>query len=77
MRHADLGDPVGRRIVQNAAEQIDGLVRALLERGAPRVALLGGLATAMEAWLAPDVRRRLSPPLGDAMSGAIALARAL
>ncbi len=77
MRHADLGDPVGRRIVQNAAEQIDGLVRALLERGAPRVALLGGLASAMEAWLAPDVRRRLSPPLGDAMSGAIALARAL
>ncbi len=77
MRHADLGDPVGRRIVQNAAEQIDGLVRALLERGSPRVALLGGLASAMEAWLAPDVRRRLSPPLGDAMSGAIALARAL
>jgi glucosamine kinase len=77
MRHADLGDPVGRRIVQNAAEQIDGLVRALLERGAPRVALLGGLASAIEAWLAPDVRRRLSPALRDAMSGAIALARAV
>jgi len=76
MRHADTGDPVGRRIVQSAAEQVDGLVRALLAQGAPRVALLGGLASAIEAWLSPDVRRRLTPPLKDAVSGAIALARA-
>lgn len=75
MRHADAGDAVARRIVQAAAEQIDGLVRALVERGAPRVALLGGLASAIEAWLAPDVRRKLVPALSDAMSGAIALAR--
>lgn len=75
MRHADSGDPAARRIVQDAAEQIDGLVRALLARGAPRVALLGGLASAIEAWLSPDVRRRLTPPLKDAVSGAIRLAR--
>lgn len=76
MRHADSGDPAARRIVQDAAEQIDGLVRALLAQGAPRVALLGGLASAIEAWLSPDVRRRLTPPLKDAVSGAIRLARA-
>lgn len=75
MRHADQGDPVGRRIVQTAAEQIDGLVRALIERGAPRVALIGGLSSAMEAWLAPDVRRRLAPAQGDAIAGALYLAR--
>ncbi|GGK48724.1 N-acetylglucosamine kinase [Salinarimonas ramus] len=74
MRHADNGDPVGRRLVQEGAEQIDGLVRALVDRGAPRVSLIGGLSSAMEAWLAPDVRRRLSPALGDAVSGAIHLA---
>jgi glucosamine kinase len=74
LRHADQGDPVGRRIVQAAAEQIDGLVRALLERGAPRVTLVGGLSSAIEAWLAPDVRRRLSLALGDPVSGAIFLA---
>jgi glucosamine kinase len=74
LRHADQGDPVGRRIVQGAAEHIDGLVRALLERGAPRVTLVGGLSSAIEAWLAPDVRRRLSIPLGDPVSGAIFLA---
>jgi glucosamine kinase len=76
MRHADSGDPAARRIVQDAAEQIDGLVRALLAQGAPRVAMLGGLASAIEAWLSPDVRRRLTPPLKDAVSGAIRLARA-
>ncbi|MEJ1160178.1 N-acetylglucosamine kinase [Prosthecomicrobium sp. N25] len=75
MRHADNGDPCGRRIVQSAAEQIDGLVRALVERGAPRIALIGGLSSAIEPWLAPDVRRRLKPIDGDAVSGAIRLAR--
>jgi glucosamine kinase len=75
MRHADTGDPAGRRIVQDAAEQIDALVRALVERGAPRISLIGGLSSAIEPWLAPDVRRRLKPLDGDAVSGAIRLAR--
>jgi glucosamine kinase len=75
MRHADQGDAAGRRIVQDAAEQIDGLVRALFDQGAPRVALLGGLSSALEPWLAPDVRRRLKPADGDAVAGAIILAR--
>ncbi|WP_372424804.1 BadF/BadG/BcrA/BcrD ATPase family protein [Salinarimonas chemoclinalis] len=74
MRHADAGDPVGRRLVQAGAEQIDGLVRALVDRGAPRVSLIGGLSSAVEAWLAPDVRRRLSPALDDAVTGAMHLA---
>lgn len=71
MRRADQGDAAGRRIVQDAAGQIDALVRALFEQGAPRVALLGGLSSAIEPWLSPDVRRRLKPPEGDAVSGAI------
>ena len=44
LRHADLGDAAARRIVQSAAESVDGLVRALLVAGAPRIALLGGLS---------------------------------
>ncbi|TPI23671.1 N-acetylglucosamine kinase [Mesorhizobium sp. B3-2-1] len=75
MRHADQGDPVGRRIVQSAAEQIDTLVRVLFEKGAPRVTLLGGLASPLEPWLSPDVRRRLKPADGDAVAGAIILAK--
>lgn len=74
MRHADQGDVVGRRLVQGAAEQIDSIVRALIEKGAFRVTLLGGLSTPLEPWLAPDIRRRLKPADGDAVSGAIILA---
>ncbi|MER8967953.1 N-acetylglucosamine kinase [Mesorhizobium sp. M0808] len=75
IRHADQGDPAGRRIVQGAAEQIDTFVRVLFEKGAPRVTLLGGLSSPLEPWLAADVRRRLKPADGDAVSGAIILAR--
>ena len=75
MRHADAGDSVARRIVRDAAEQIDELVRRLAECGAARVALLGGLASPMQPWLAPDVQRRLVPAEGDAVDGALHLAR--
>jgi len=75
MRHADAGDPIARRIVREAAEQIDDLVRRLTECGAPRVALLGGLASSVQPWLAPDVQRRLVPVEGDAVDGALHLAR--
>jgi glucosamine kinase len=75
MRHADAGDSTARRIVRDAAEQIDDLVRRLCDCGAPRVALLGGLASPMQPWLAPDVQRRLVPVEGDAVDGALHLAR--
>jgi glucosamine kinase len=75
MRHADAGDPIARKIVRDAAEQIDELVRRLAECGASRVALLGGLASSMQPWLAPDVQRRLVPVEGDAVDGALRLSR--
>lgn len=75
IRHADQGDAAGRRIVQGAAEQVDTFVRVLFDKGAPRVTLLGGLSSPLEPWLAPDVRRRLKPADGDAVSGAIILAK--
>src|SRR5258708_979417 len=74
LRHADAGDPVARRIVRDAAEQIDELVRRLAECGASRIALLGGLASSMQPWLAPDVQRRLVPVEGGAVDGAFHLA---
>jgi glucosamine kinase len=75
MRHADAGDPVARGVVREAGEQIDDLVRRLIECGAARVALLGGLASSIQPWLAPDVQRRLVPVEGDAVDGALHLAR--
>jgi glucosamine kinase len=75
MGHAEAGDPAARAIVRDAAGQVDTLVRRLIECGAPRVALLGGLASPMHPWLAPDVQRRLVAAEGDAVDGALLLAR--
>lgn len=75
LRHADLGDAHARSIMQNAAAMIDAMVRTLFDRDVPRVSLIGGLSSAMEAWLVPDVRRRLSPVQGDAIAGALSLVR--
>ncbi|MGF9694221.1 N-acetylglucosamine kinase [Rhizobium sp. 0TCS1.26] len=75
LRHADQGDAAARFIVQMAAEQIDALVRRMVELGAQLVTLLGGLSGPIEPWLSPDVRRRLKPADGDAVSGSIILAR--
>jgi glucosamine kinase len=75
IRCAREGDPAARGIVREAAGLIGDIVLRLVEMGAPRVALSGGLAPSLEPWLEPDVRSLLSPLQGDALSGALTLAR--
>lgn len=75
MRHANQGDPVGRRIVERAADAIGDLLDLFLARGTDRLSLVGGLADAMTPWLTPDLRGRLKRPDGDAAAGALLVAR--
>lgn len=75
MDHAEKGDTVGREIVRNAAREVDSLARRLAAQGIARIALVGGVARRMEPWLADDVRRTLVPAQGDALDGALLLAR--
>ncbi len=75
MDHASAGDPVAEAIVQAAARRLDRLIRVLLDRGAPSCCLMGGVAARMRDWLAASIRERLSEPLGDALDGAVLLAR--
>lgn len=75
MDHASEGDPVAEEIVQQAARRLDRLIRVLLDKGAPSCCLMGGVAARMRDWLAASIRERLSEPLGDALDGAILLAR--
>ena len=75
MDHAVQGDPVAEPIVQAAARRIDRLIRVLLDRGAPNCCLMGGVSGRMRDWLAASIRERLTDPLGDALDGAILLAR--
>jgi len=75
VRHAQDGDPAGRRLMVQAASHISELVDALLRRGVPQVALIGGLANILSGYMPPEVRDRLVAPQADAMAGAILLAK--
>lgn len=69
------GDPVAARIVASAGEAIAALCRRLLELGAPKVCLMGGLAVPLRPWLPAGLLPSLTEPEGDAMDGAMLLAR--
>lgn len=75
LAHAIQGESTAELIVQESARRIEAIVRALLERGAPRCCLMGGMASAVRDWLAPSIREQLEEPLGDPLDGAILLAR--
>lgn len=75
MDHAEAGDPVACTIVAFAAEEIGALATRLAARGVNRIALLGGLAPRLTRWLSEDVQRLFVPSEGDAIDGALTLAR--
>jgi glucosamine kinase len=76
LEHAARTDPAAAAIMRAAAGHIDTLAARLIEHGAARLALMGGLASGIEPWLAPATRARLVAPAGDALDGALWLARA-
>jgi glucosamine kinase len=73
--HAEEGDHVGKHVLKYAAQEIDALARRLVSFGAGQIALLGGVAPRMAKFLAEDVRAHLVPSRGDALDGALLLAR--
>jgi glucosamine kinase len=73
--HATHGDAAASEIMRLAAGHIDAIAGRLAEHGAPRLAPMGGLAAAIEPWLAPATCTRLVPPAGDALDGALRIAR--
>jgi glucosamine kinase len=75
LRHANQGDPIGRRIVERAADAIGDLLDFFLARGIDRLSLVGGLSGAIATWLTPDLRNRLKQPDADAVAGALLIAR--
>jgi glucosamine kinase len=76
IEQARAGDAVGIEIMRAAAAHVDALAARLLAVGVERIALVGGLADHMRAWLANSTQARLVPSAGDALDGALQLARA-
>jgi glucosamine kinase len=75
VEHAEKGDPAAAELLGAAAGHIDALAARLVAFGALRLALAGGLASAIEPLLADATRRFIVPPAGDALAGALMLAR--
>jgi glucosamine kinase len=73
--HAARADIAAREVMRLAARHIDAIAAHLAEHGTTRLALMGGLAAGIEPWLAPATRAPLVQPAGDALDGALRLAR--
>jgi glucosamine kinase len=75
--HAAERDAAAVELMSLAAGHIDALAARLVDAGAERLSLVGGLASSLRPWLAPATRCRLVEPAGDALTGALALARSV
>lgn len=73
--YAARGDAVAVELMRAAAHHVDVMAAQLAALGVPRLALVGGLAASLEPWLAPQTREIMVAPEGDALRGALWLAR--
>ncbi|MCR4266181.1 N-acetylglucosamine kinase [Nitratireductor sp. ZSWI3] len=69
------GDPLARRILDDAVRDITEALDAVVFEGCERLCLLGGLGENYGRRLAPRHRAILRAPEGDALAGAVQLAR--
>jgi glucosamine kinase len=75
VEHANRNDLVGVELMQVAGGHIDRLAERLVALGAQKLALVGGLAPIMVDWISGATRKHLVRPEGDALDGAVRLAR--
>ncbi|GGO76841.1 N-acetylglucosamine kinase [Marinobacterium nitratireducens] len=75
LEQANAGDEMALGLVRQSAGEAGALVERLLALGMERICLMGGLAAAIEPWLSPAQRAHLVDAAGDAMDGALLLAR--
>ncbi|WP_311790039.1 MULTISPECIES: BadF/BadG/BcrA/BcrD ATPase family protein [Pantoea] len=72
---AQQDDIHGLTLVRQSAEEIALMTQPLLARQSGKLALMGGLAQPIAPYLPETLRRLLVSPQGDALSGALELAR--
>jgi glucosamine kinase len=77
MDGADEGDPVAMAIVAEGLFHIVAALTRLLALGAPSIVLLGGLAARYRPRLPETLQPHIGEAKGDALDGALALARTL
>jgi glucosamine kinase len=72
---AESGDPVAAELLHEGVAEVAGLLDRLNALGALRIALLGGLAALYRPHLPARFGALLVEPAGDALDGALRLAR--
>jgi len=77
VEHGWRGDAVGRDLMSRAGAHADALAMRLVALGVDRLALVGGLAEPMRSWISASTEARLVAPAGDALDGALQLARTI
>jgi glucosamine kinase len=76
VEHAAHDDSAAIELMRLAGRHIGSLAERLVALGTTRLALTGGLAPFVEPWLPEETRRHIVSPEGDALEGALWLARA-
>ncbi|WP_211830054.1 BadF/BadG/BcrA/BcrD ATPase family protein [Kistimonas asteriae] len=73
--YADKQDSMAIQLLQAAAEDAAAMIRALLDKGVKQCALVGGISGFIRPWLPEAMTPYLVAPKGDALSGALIMAR--
>jgi glucosamine kinase len=76
VEHGSRNDESALEVLQEAAAHVDVIASRLMQLGAPRLSLAGGVAPHLERFLAASTRQRLVKAIGDPLYGAFLLARA-
>jgi glucosamine kinase len=74
MDYAEAGDEIALSIVEDAVLHVERFITTIFARGAPRLALAGGLAQRLKPWLRVHTAARLTEPRGGPLDGALLLA---
>jgi len=75
MAQSRVGDVAALDLVTAAAAHVDKVSKRLMSLGVRKISLMGGLATFIQPFLSESTRACIVPARGDAMSGALHLAR--
>jgi glucosamine kinase len=74
---AAAGDAIASALLAEATRDIEVALNRLVQLGAARISLLGGLAPLYAERLSPGIAAHVAPPAGDALDGALVLAATL
>lgn len=74
-QHAEQGDAIALQLLRASASEVERMLDRLIELGADRICLMGGIAGPTRRYLSARYARVLAEQAGDALDGALLLSR--